>query len=138
MKQLLYTPCAPKWILSDIIYIYTLEPTSFRRAQTDKLIQKTVGAGNLADRMFLNAALKKAAASNILFLISALVIGGGLCYAINWYKEKIERKKAAALSLPEAFFEESTHDRSTGRDKRIQDTFHKGNAGALLENQYVQ
>ena len=92
MKPLLYTPCARQWILSDIIYIYTLEPTSFSKAQTSNLIQKTAGI------TLLNAALKRIVTSNVVFLAGAALLAGGLCYAINQYKEKNKRKKEAALT----------------------------------------
>ncbi|HYH16664.1 MAG TPA: hypothetical protein VD794_15645 [Flavisolibacter sp.] len=92
MKPLLYTPCARQWVLSDIIYIYTLEPTSFSKAQASNLMQKTA-AGTL-----LNAALKRVVTSNVVFLVGTAVIAGGLCYAINRYKERSKRRKEAALA----------------------------------------
>lgn len=99
MKPVLYTPCSSNWVLSDIIFVYTLEPSSFSSVQTENLIQKA--AGSLAGRKLLSAALKRVVTSNVVFLVSAVVIAGSLRYAIKRYKEIRERKKAAALSQME-------------------------------------
>lgn len=99
MKPVLYTPCSSNWVLSDIIFLYTLEPVTFSSVQTENLIQKA--AGSLAGRKLLSTALKRVVTSNVVFLVSTAVIASGLCYAIKRYKEIRERKKAAALSQME-------------------------------------
>ena len=96
MKPLLYTPCAHQWMLSDIIYIYTLEPMLFSKAQTSNLMQKT--AGKVVGGTLLSAALKRVVTSNVIFLAGAAVIAGGLCYAISRYKERNKKRKEAALA----------------------------------------
>jgi hypothetical protein len=96
MKPILYTPCSSNWVLSDIIFVYMLEPSSISSVKTENLIQNA--AGSLAGRKLVNTALKRVIASNVLLLVSAVVIAGSLRYAIKRYKEIRERKKAAVLS----------------------------------------
>ena len=142
MKPLLYTPCSSRWVLSDIIYIYTLEPTILRSTQTSNHIQKT--ASNVASKMLLSTVLKRVVTSNVLFILSTLVITSGLCYAINRYKKLNKRKKEAVsslqennavlnpltpttLPLQETSPEEVTHDHNVSQETRIQGVLEIGN-----------